>query len=182
MATKAKLKQVEKPQLLKLDLGCGKNKREGFIGVDCRQFDGKVDHVADLTKAWPWKDGTVEEAHCSHMIEHLTWPERVHFFNELHRVLVTGGKCQLILPHWNSSRYYGDPTHQSPMSEFAFHYLDKGWREVNAPHVDYTCDFSVTWGYSLHPSIVSRNQEYQSSALQNYKEAAQDTIAALVKK
>ena len=179
---KAKLKQVEKPQLLKLDLGCGKNKREGFIGVDCRQFDGKVDQVVDLTKTWPWKDGTVEEAHCSHMIEHLTWPERVHFFNELHRVLIVGGKCQLILPHWSSARYYGDPTHKEPMSEFAFYYLDKNWREGNAPHVGYTCDFNVTWGYSMHPSLLSRNQEYQQFALQNYKEAAQDTIATLIKR
>lgn len=179
---KAKLKQVEKPQLLKLDLGCGKNKRDGFHGVDCRQFDGKVDQVADLTKAWPWKNGTVEEAHCSHMIEHLTWPERVHFFNELHRVLIPGGKCQLILPHWSSARYYGDPTHKEPMSEFAFYYLDKNWREGNAPHVGYTCDFAVTWGYSLHQSLLSRNQEYQQFALQNYKEAAQDIIATLVKK
>lgn len=178
---KAKLKQVEKIELLKLDLGCGKNKREGFIGVDSRKFEG-VDQVLDLTKAWPWKDGTVEEAHCSHMIEHLEWPERVHFFNELHRVLIKDGKCSLIVPHWNSSRYYGDPTHKSPFSEFAFYYLDKGWREVNAPHVDYTCDFAVTWGYSLHPSIQSRNQEYQQFAVQNYKEAAQDIIATLIKK
>lgn len=179
--TKAKLKQIEKPVLLKLDLGCGKNKREGFHGVDSLKFDA-VDQVVDLTKPWPWKDGTVEEAHCSHMIEHLTWPERVHFFNELHRVLIAGGKCQLILPHWASARYYGDPTHKEPMSEFAFYYLDKGWRDVNAPHVGYTCDFAVTWGYSMHQSLVTRNPEYQQFALQNYKEAAQDIIATLVKR
>jgi Methyltransferase domain len=179
---KAKLKQVKKQELLKLDFGCGPNKREGFLGVDCRQFDGKVDIVADLTKPWSWKNGEVEEAHCSHMIEHLTWPERVHFFNELHRVLIPGGKCQLILPHWASARYYGDPTHKEPMSEFAFYYLDKEWREANAPHTGYTCDFAVTWGYSLHQSLLARNQEYQQFALQNYKEAAQDIIATLQKK
>lgn len=178
---KAKLKQVEKPELLKIDLGCGKNKRQGFLGVDSRKFEG-VDQVMDLTKPWVWKNGSVEEAHCSHMIEHLTWPERVHFFNELYRVLIPEGKCQLILPHWASARYYGDPTHKEPMSEFAFYYLDKNWREANAPHVGYTCDFNVTWGYSLHQSLLNRNQEYQQFALQNYKEAAQDIIATLVKR
>jgi hypothetical protein len=116
------------------------------------------------------------------MIEHLTWPERVHFFNELYRVLIPEGKCQLILPHWASARYYGDPTHKEPMSEFAFYYLDKNWREANAPHVGYTCDFNVTWGYSLHQSLMNRNQEYQQYALLNYKEAAQDIIATLTKR
>ena len=32
----------------------------------------------------------------SHMLEHLEWPERVHFFNELGRVLKQGGKATII--------------------------------------------------------------------------------------
>ena len=84
----AKLKAIKKRKALKLDLGCGKNKREGFLGVDCRKFDG-VDQVVDLLKLkrdveewrilgkpksdghdlferWPWKDNSVAEVHCSH--------------------------------------------------------------------------------------------------------------------
>ena len=34
---------------LRLDLGCGTNKRRGFIGIDRRKFEG-VDGTADLTK------------------------------------------------------------------------------------------------------------------------------------
>jgi hypothetical protein len=49
---KAKLKSVELPKL-KLDLGCGKNKKPGFLGVDSRKFDG-VDWVADL-RAEKWE-------------------------------------------------------------------------------------------------------------------------------
>ena len=181
---KAKLKQVEAVKLLKLDFGCGPNKREGFLGVDSRPFDGKVDVVCDLTKPWQWKDNSVEEGHCSHFIEHLNAAERIHFVNELYRVLIPGGKCQVITPHWASSRAYGDLTHQwPPVSEFWFYYLDKNWRAQNAPHNDgYKCDFNVTWGYNLHPAIVSRNQEYQQHALQFSKEAAQDTIAMFVKR
>jgi hypothetical protein len=33
----------------------------------------------------------------------------------------------------------------------------------------------------MHPSIISRNQEYQNYALANFKESAQDIIATLVK-
>jgi hypothetical protein len=64
-----------------------------------------------------------------------------------------------------------------------FYYLSKAWRESQAPHNDmYTCDFDATWGYSLHPSLNSRNQEYQSFAMQFYKEACQDIIATMTKK
>ena len=178
-----KLKAVEKPALLKLDLGCGKNKREGFHGVDSRAFD-KVDTVADLTKRWPWGDASVEEVHCSHMIEHLSASERIHFVNELYRVLIVGGKATIIVPHWASNRAYGDLTHQwPPVSEMWFYYLDPKWREVNAPHNDqYTCDFNVTWGYLLHPEITVRSQEYQQHALQFWKEAAQDMVATFTKR
>jgi hypothetical protein len=177
---KAKLKEIKAPEL-KLDLGCGKNVREGFTGVDLRDFGQPI--RADLRSAWPWKDGSVAEAHSSHFIEHLKQQERIHFVNELYRVLVPGGKCQLIAPHWSSCRAYGDLTHEwPPISEFWFYYLNKAWREQNAPHNDaYTCHFECTWGYSLHQGIQTRNQEYQMHALTYWKEAAQDIIATLVK-
>lgn len=168
---------------LKLDLGAGKNKREGFKGVDVRPFEG-VDIVADLTKEWPWADSSVEEVHCSHMVEHLTAPQRIHFCNELYRVLKPGAKATIIAPHWSSCRAYGDMTHQwPPVSEFWFYYLDKGWRAVNAPHNDtYVCDFVCTWGYNMHPGVSARNQEYQQHAVTFFKEAIQDIVATWVKR
>lgn len=169
----------KKAEVLKIDLGCGKNVREGFIGVDSRKFGQPI--IADLRKAWPWKSGSVDEAHSSHFIEHLTGPERIHFVNELYRVLKPGANCQVIVPHWASCRAYGDLTHQwPPISEFWFYYLDRGWREANAPHNDaYTCDFLATWGYNMRQDLQVRNAEYQQFALQNHKEAAQDIIATL---
>jgi len=144
-----------------------------------------VDVVCDLgTEPWPWQDDTVDEAHSSHMVEHLTGPQRIHFVNELCRVLKRGGKATLVTPHWASCRAYGDLTHQwPPVSEFWFYYLNVEWRKVNAPHNDgYTCDFDATWGYSLHPSLNVRNVEFQQFALNSHKEAAQDIIATLTKR
>lgn len=170
--------------MVKLDLGCGPNKKPGFLGVDVRQFDDKVDVVTDLTQPWPWADNEVEEAHSSHFIEHLTAPQRIHFANELHRVLQPGGAAQIIAPHWASCRAYGDLTHQwPPVSEFWFYYLSKDWRAANAPHNDgYTCDFEATWGYSMHPTLTVRNPEFQGFAMQFYKEAIQDICANLKKR
>jgi SAM-dependent methyltransferase len=168
---------------IRIDLGCGKNKKEGFIGVDVIAFDG-VDQVVDLSKTWPWEDGSVDEVNCSHMIEHLDADQRIFFVNELHRVLKTGGKCSIIVPHWASCRAYGDLSHKwPPVVEFWFYYLNKEWREINAPHnTAYTCDFDATWGYSMRQDLMIRNQEYQMFALNNYKEAAQDIMATVTKK
>lgn len=183
-ALKKKVEEAVSAPLVKLDLGCGKNKREGFTGVDRIAFEG-VDIVADLTQRWPWEDNSVDEAHSSHNVEHYTARERVHFVNELYRVLKPGATCQVIAPHWASCRAYGDPTHQwPPVSEFWFFYLLKAWRDVNAPHTDisvnpdgFSCDFDVTYGYSLRGDIVVRSQEQQQFAMGNYKEVCQDIIA-----
>jgi len=185
------------PPMLKLDFGCGPTPREGFEGVDRLPFDGKVTHVLDLRKPWPWADASVAEAHASHFLEHLTAPERVHFANELHRVLVPGGTCQLITPHWASCRAYGDPTHQwPPVSEFWFYYLSKEWRlgdpsksiPGNAPHTDrlynpegFACHFVATWGYTLRPDLGVRTAEWQQFAVNNYKEVVMDLVATLTK-
>jgi len=178
---------------LKIDLGSGPNKRQGFLGVDAIAFPG-VDVVLKIgSERWPWDDNSVEEAHSSHTIEHLTnyndkW-ERVHFFNELYRVLKPGGKCTLIFPHWNSSRYYGDPTHKEPMSEWFAYYLSKDWRKANAPHSDiehnpngYNCHFEVVLGNVEHPALANRNAEYRSYATQWYKEAILDLHCQLTKR
>ena len=179
----------EPPAPIKIDLGCGSQKKEGFAGLDRIAFDG-VDHVLDIGREpWPFGDATVSEAHSSHFLEHLTAVERIHFFNELYRVLVPGGKCTIIVPHWASTRAYGDPTHcWPPVSEMSFYYLKKEWRMANAPHTDvehwdkgYACNLDATWGYSLHPLIEARNQEYQQFAINFYKESAQDLFATVTK-
>ena len=178
------------PKLLKLDLGCGPNKRgPDWTGVDCIAFVG-VNVVADLRKRWPFKDDSADEVHCSHCIEHFTGVERCHIYNEMFRVMKKGAKATLIAPYWLSGRAYGDPTHQwPPISSFSFYYLLQGWRDQNAPHTDrknsapgYACDFDVTWGFGLHPQIQTRNQEFQQFALQFYTEAAQDIISTLTKR
>lgn len=198
--------------LLKLDFGCGPNPKPGFEGVDRYPFDGKVKWVLDVVgkrrvvpldldtgrpqepcevfDPWPWKDSSVDEAHASHFLEHLTnlggkW-ERVRFFNELYRVLKPGAGCLLIFPHWASNRYYGDPTHCEPFSEMGFFYLSREWRLAQAPHTDasvnpdgYSCDFEANWGYNLHPVMSQRSGEWQQFAASHYLEVRQDIVATV---
>jgi SAM-dependent methyltransferase len=172
--------------LLKLNLGSGRSKMDGYLSVDSIPFDG-LDVVADLNKPWPWGDNTVSDIHMSHVLEHFTGDERVHIFNEMYRVLVPGGKALIITPHWGSNRAFGDFTHKwPPVSEMLYNYLWKEWRIQNAPHNDiefnpkgYNCDFSFAGGYSLHPGITAWNTERQQYAQQWFKEACQDTYMTI---
>ena len=192
-------KKTKEIKLVKLDIGCGGNKiAPDFVGIDMYKMKG-VDVVCNVGKdKLPYKDNSVDEIHCSHFLEHLTnmggkW-ERTHFFNECYRVMKKGVKLSIIIPHWCSERYYGDPTHCEPFSEMGFYYLSKDWRvgkdgqPGNAPHADkkwnkhgYDCDFACTWGYSLRQDLMPRNQEYQMNALAKEKGAAQDIIATCTK-
>jgi SAM-dependent methyltransferase len=176
--------------MVKLDIGCGSKKKEGFIGVDQYAMAG-VDIICKVGKdPLPFKDGEVEEIYSSHFFEHLSATERTFLYNEMYRVLAPGAKATIIVPHWNSNRAYGDPTHQwPPVSEMSFFYLNKQWRKEQAPHTDsewnpegFNCDFEATWGYSLNPALVSRNPEFQQFALSWYKEAVQDIMVSLTKK
>ena len=189
MAKKTALKAVIKTDPIKLDLGCGKSKKEGFIGVDRRKFPG-VDVVHDLLVKWPWADESVAEIHMSHAMEHFTGKERVKIVNEMYRVMQPGASASVITPYWCSNRAYGDFTHQwPPVSEMWFYYLNKKWRSENAPDNDieynpdgYSCNFECTWGYTLHPEFQSKNQERQTFAIQFYKDAVFDILATMVKK
>jgi hypothetical protein len=188
------------PDLIKLDLGCGPNKQPGHVGMDAIAFHG-VDIVHDLRETpWPIADNSVESTTCSHVLEHLTnlndkW-ERVKFFNELWRVTVpveynnaglpVKGFARIVIPHWKSNRYYGDPTHKEPFAEFGVCYLDPVWRKQNAPHTDsdfaphmYNCHWACTYDYTLHPAMAGRNIEYVQFAVNHWTEAAQDMIIVM---
>lgn len=190
----AKVEASRKPKAatdtpLRLDIGCGKNKKEGFIGLDQYEIPG-VDVVCDLRSRLPYDDNSVDEVHCSHFLEHLEAKERVAFMNELYRIMKPGAKATIVTPHWASNRAYGDMTHcWPPVSEMFFYYLSAKWREDQVPHTDkrwnpdgYDCDFEAGWGYSLHPAMAGRNLEYTQHAQTFWKEACQDMLATLTKK
>ena len=175
---------------MKIDIGCGPNKKEDHVGVDQFSFEG-VDHVVNLGREpLPFEDGSVDEVHASHFVEHLTAEERCFLLNDLFRVMKQGAKMKMVVPHWGSNRAYGDPTHQwPPIGEMWFYYLNKEWRMSQAPHTDksnwpkgYDCDFDATWGYTMHPAFNTRNTEFQQFAMNYYREGAQDIVATLTRK
>lgn len=172
-------------ELRRIDIGCGKNKQPGFIGVDAIPFEG-VDIVHDIRTPWPWEDNSVDEAYSSHTLEHLTQEERCFFARELFRVLKPGGKAAIITPHWSSERAYGDPTHKWPgVCSMSYNYWNKPWRDANAPHTEdllKDVDFDFGGGYSFTEEWQARNDEMRMFAARNYINATSDLFVTVTKR
>jgi SAM-dependent methyltransferase len=178
---------------MKIDLGCGEKKKEGYIGLDQYAMSG-VDHVLKIgTEIWPFENESVDEAYSNNFLEHLSnlngANERVHFFNELFRVLRPGAKAFIAIPHWNSNRYYGDPTHKEPFSEFGVYYLNREWRLSQAPHTDirwnsngYTCDFDSKLGYVLQAKFRNLNNEEKEYIQARLRDAVEEMHLHLVRR
>ena len=131
----------------------------------------------------PYSDDSVDEFRITNVIEFLNPVDRIHLVNEIYRTLKSDSKAYISCHYWCASKAFGDLAVQwPPVSESWIFHLNKEWREKNNPYDDsYTCDFDHTWGYGMHHSILSRNQEYQQHAIIFWKEAAQDLMATLIK-
>lgn len=181
MVSKGRKQEVAGP--LKLDLGCGANKREGFEGVDIAKIPG-VNKVFDLRKTpWPWKDKSVNEIYCSQFFEHLTAPERIKFMEECYRILEPNGKLQIIVPV--GDRMFQDPTHQwPPVVVASFLYFNKGWIQSNKleHQHNYKCDFDFTYGWNVMPPWNTKHEEARNFAMSHYNNVLSDLYVNLVKR
>lgn len=106
-----------------LDLGCGLNKKEGYIGVDKTAYEG-VDLQQDLRfTQLPFKSQEIDGVYTSHFLEHLTFEENLWLFNEIYRILKTGGVFDIIVPHGFSYSGMADLSHKTFWTEDTFGYF-----------------------------------------------------------
>ncbi len=94
---------------IRLDLGCGNNKQNGYIGVDI--FPGReVDLVANLEiPPLPFLTGSVDEAYTSHFLEHTENPNAV--IEDIHRILAPNGRLVIKVPHYSNYKGF-TPAHK----------------------------------------------------------------------
>ena len=111
---------------LRLNLGCGRDIREGWVNIDCAPLPG-VDHVVDFDgkPALPFDDDSVTYSEGVHVIEHLRDP--LPFMEELWRVTEPGGVAVFRCPYGSTDDADEDPTHVRRM----FH---GSWGYFGQPH------------------------------------------------
>lgn len=109
---------------MRVNLGCGSNRRNGWIGVDRVQTPA-ADIVHDLDQGpWPFETGSMEKAYAKDVFEHVNDP--ILFMTESHRILQEGGELYIRVPHYKHRDAYTDPTHKRFLTEYSFDYWVAG--------------------------------------------------------
>jgi hypothetical protein len=103
---------------MRLNLGCGANKLEGWTNVDKFAYF-KPDQVVDLEQfPWPWGNDQADEILLHHVLEHLGAQPSVYFgvMQELWRVCRDGAHIAIAVPHPRHDDFLSDPTHVRPIT------------------------------------------------------------------
>jgi len=94
------MRKLSEKSRLNINVGCGTDDKEGYIGIDREDFNGKVDIVMDIEEVpLPIEDNLVDEVYCAHVLEHLDRPELL--IKEFYRVLKPGALCHIVIPHYS---------------------------------------------------------------------------------
>jgi len=103
-----------KEKKIKLHLGCGNIKKEGYINIDAIKTRA-TDLIWDVTKKLPFEDNSVERIECYHLLEHLPvclmanikysygqkYEQIIRFLKEWRRVLKPNGKLVIEVPNFD---------------------------------------------------------------------------------
>ena len=104
-----------------LDVGCGRNKRPGAIGVD-RNPRTAADVLCDLDHfPWPFRDSSFDELYATHVIEHVA--DVIRTMEEFHRLVRPGGRVHIVTPHYTDFSSFCDPTHRWHLNSYSFRYF-----------------------------------------------------------
>jgi ubiquinone/menaquinone biosynthesis C-methylase UbiE len=105
----------------KLNLGCGRDIRQGYVNLDSVKMPG-VDVVHNLDKyPYPFKDSTFDEVYAAHVLEHLD--DLVKALKELRRVTKPNGTITIRVPFFPSMYAASDPTHKHFFTYLTWDYL-----------------------------------------------------------
>jgi SAM-dependent methyltransferase len=101
-----------------LDVGCGKNKLKGAIGLDFNpRSDADVIH--DLGAfPYPFENDEFDLIVVNHVAEHV--PDLMQFIGELYRITRNNGRIRILTPHYTNPDWANDPTHRNHINSYTF--------------------------------------------------------------
>ena len=104
--------------MAKLNFGCGKDIKKGYINADIVQFEG-VDKTFDFNIfSYPFSNNDFDEILADNVLEHLDDIPAV--MRELHRISKPGGTVRIIVPYYNCYGAANDITHKHYFSHLSF--------------------------------------------------------------
>jgi predicted SAM-dependent methyltransferase len=107
---------------IKLNLGCGTKKLNGYLNVDWKKTSA-VDIVQDLNKfPYPFKTESVDEVLLDNVLEHLD--DLIKVMEEIYRISKHGAIIKIYVPYAKSDGAFKDPTHKHFFLERTFQYFE----------------------------------------------------------
>lgn len=100
-----------------LDVGCGRKKFPGAIGIDMSPA-GQADVLCDWTKGLPFGDSQFDAVRLIHVIEEVD--DIFRMLAEAHRVSKPGATVLIVTPHYTDHASYCSPAHRWHLSSFSF--------------------------------------------------------------
>lgn len=115
---------------MKLNLGCGKKKLNGYVNIDI-QYRVQPDLVVDISKGLPFANNSTQEVTAFDFLEHVERDDVIFVMNEIHRVLVSNGLLRIRVPSTDGRGAFQDPTHRSYWNENSFkYYMNDSYRDL----------------------------------------------------
>lgn len=109
---------------MKLDLGCGFNKKEGYVGIDLVETADIQKHMLDYLNSLD--DNSVDAVNACHSLEHLkNKQEFVAVFKEILRVCKNGAIIEIEVPYHTQSVNVANPYHHIYFNEHTFRFFCK---------------------------------------------------------
>jgi len=97
---------------LKLNLGCGSRKVEGYVNID-KNKRANPDLVHDVESGLPYDDMTVDAIVAKDFLEHVKAENVIFVIDEIWRVLKIGCIFEHLTPSTDGRGAFQDPTHRS---------------------------------------------------------------------
>ena len=111
-----------------LDIGCGRKKYPGSIGVDMSPA-GQADVLCDWTKTLPFRDSSFDEVRMIHIIEEVD--DIFRMLGEAHRVAKPGARVVIVTPHYTDHASYCSPAHRWHLSSFSLWFFSDQPKEYD---------------------------------------------------
>ena len=118
--------------MLKLNLGSGFKRIDGFVNVD-RFPDCNPDFVHDLEVCpYPFDGNSVDEIVMNHVLEHLGRTEKNfnEIIKEIYRICAHGAIVHIKVVHPRHEYFLGDPSHVRAITPMSMVSYDKRRNEI----------------------------------------------------
>ena len=159
------LSHIEMPnedrELKRLNLGCGKDKHEGYVNVDINP-KYNPDQVVDLNiLPWPFKDNEFDHIVAKDILAKLGNSNEnfIDIIQEMYRISNNGAIWEVQTPHWRCDSSIDDLTNLRAITPGMFQYFNKQ-AVYNREKYGTPCGNSLAFDKDIDIELVDTQYEY----------------------